>query len=114
MPRAVESTVFGRWPSISTGPITGYVVPAGFVAVVKCISIVWGDVTASGLDAWVQAEDLTKFSRYTWAATLSLISNFGGVQVSWGSWVMNETEELQAQCNAGACDIQASGFLLAA
>lgn len=114
MAGAAQSTVFFRAPSLSSGPVTEYVVPVGFVAVVKCISIVWGNVIASGLDAWVQTQDLCKLSRYSWAFTVGTPTNFGGVQVSWGSWVLNEGEELQAQCNAGACDIQASGFLLSA
>lgn len=109
---AVRSTNFFRAPAFSGGPTTLFSVPAGKLAVVKCISIVWGDVAISGVDAWVQSQDLCKFARYTWASTLSDVTNFGGTFIAWGAWTLDSAEELQVQTAAGTVDIQASGYLL--
>lgn len=109
---SVFSTNFFRHASQSGGPTLEFTVPAGHVAVVKCMTIVWGDVTASGLDAWVQTEDLCKLVRYTYAFTLSTPTNFGGVFIGYGAWTLLEGESLYSQAVAGTCDIQASGYLL--
>ena len=109
---AIISTNFFRAPAFSGGPTAVYMVPTGKRAVVKCFSIVWGDILASGLDAWVQTEDLCKLVRYTWAFTLSTPTNFGGVFIGWGSWAVLDGETLSVQTASGTCDIQASGYLL--
>lgn len=109
---AILSTNFFRAAASSGGPTPVYTVPTGKRAVVKCFSIVWGDIIASGLDAWVQTEDLCKLVRYTWAFTLSTPSNFGGVFIGWGSWVIDDGETLSVQTASGTCDFQASGYLL--
>ncbi len=108
------STNFFRAPSASGGPTAAYTVPAGFRAVVKCITIVYGDITVSGLDAWVQTEDLCKLARYTWAGTLSTPQNFGGTYLAFGDWVVYDGETMSWQTASGTCDIQASGYLLTA
>lgn len=87
-------------------------VPAAKLAVVKCISIVWGNVAVSGVDAWVMSQDLCKFARYTWALTLSDPTNYGGTFIAWGAWTMDSGESLLCQTAAGTVDIQASGYLL--
>lgn len=109
---AVISANFFRAPAFSGGATPVYTVPSSKRAVVKCISIVWGDIVASGLDAWVQTEDLCKLVRYTWAFTLSTPTNFGGVFIGWGAWTLLDGETLSVQTAAGTCDIQASGYLL--
>ena len=112
MPRPPYSTNFFRAESASGGPTAVYTVPTGFVAVVKCYSIVWGNIIASGLDAWVQTEDLCKHVRYTWAFTVGTPTNFGGTFIGFGDWVLLAGETLYTQTAAGTCDIQASGYLL--
>lgn len=112
MASSVFSLNFFRHPAQGGGPTDEYTCPTGHVAVVKCITITWGDIVASGLDAWVQTQDLTKLLRYSWAFTLGTPTNFGGTLVGYGSWTFNSGETLQSQCNAGTCDIQASGYLL--
>jgi len=112
MASPVFSENFFRAPSFSGGATAVYTVPTGFRAVVKCISIVYGDITASGLDAWVQTEDLCKLVRYTWASTLSTPQNFGGTALFYGAWTALDGETLSVQTASGTCDIQASGYLL--
>lgn len=112
MARPVYSTSFVSVPSASGGPFDAYTVPLGYIAVVKQMSIVWGDVVASGLDAWFQKDDLTKIWRYAYAFTPSTPSNFGGVSAWWGMHVLTEGQILQVQTAAGTCDFAASGYLL--
>jgi hypothetical protein len=108
----VYSTGFFRAASVSGGPSTEYVVPAGYVAVVKCISIVWGDLLISGLDAWVQTQDLAKLVRYTYQTPPAAPDNIGGCFVQEGVWTLNNGDELQVQTALGTCDFTASGYLL--
>jgi len=112
MSAPVYSTNFFRAAAFSGGPTPVYTVPANKRAVVKCITIVWGNIIASGLDAWVQTEDLCKLARYTWALTLSSPTNYGGTALFFGNWVVLDGETLSCQTAAGTCDIQASGYLL--
>lgn len=112
MARPVYSTRFASAPAVTGGPFVAYTVPAGYLAVVKDMSIVWGDVIASGVDAWFQTDDLTKLWRYTWAFTLGTPTNFGGTAAWWGMKVLTAGEELQVQTAAGTVDFAASGYLL--
>lgn len=89
-----------------------YVVPAGYLAVVKDMRVVWGDIIASGLDAWFQDDGLTKFLRYSWAFTVGSPTNFGGDHQLWGMVVLGEGTELQIQTAAGTADFSAAGYLL--
>lgn len=109
---AVYSTKFVEAASFSGGPSVRYTVPAGFVAVVKCMSVAWGDITASGLDAWFQSDTLAKLARFTWAFGFSTPYNLGGQQQWWGSWVLTAGQTLAVQTAAGTCDMWASGYLL--
>lgn len=109
---SVFSEQFISHASLTGGPYDEYVVPAGYVAVVKTITIIWGDVAVSGIDAWVQLDNLTKLWRYTWASTLSDVTNFGGSSRFWGSHVCKPGQIIQAQTVAGTCDVQAGGYLL--
>jgi len=112
MAAPVYSTNFFRAPGFSGGPTAQYTVPGGKRAVIKCITIVWGNVIASGIDAWVMTDDLCKLLRYTWALTLSSPTNYGGTLVGFGNWVVLDGETMLTQTAAGTCDIQASGYLL--
>ena len=110
---AVYSKQFCSSAGVTGGPFTVYTCPPGRLAVVKSMTIVWGDVVASGADAWFQTDDLTKLTRYAWGFTLATPTNFGGDQHRWGSWVLNPGQELQIQTAAGTMDFAASGYELA-
>lgn len=109
---AVYSTQFFAEPSVSGGPFPLFTVPDGFLAVVRCISFVWGDITASGLNAWVQTDNLTKLARKTWGITFSDPTELGGVLICNGRWAVQAGDTLSAQNTTGACDIFCSGYLL--
>lgn len=107
------SRQFFEAPSFSGAATTFYVVPAGYLAVVRCITIVHGDVLGSGLDAWVQTDSLTKLVRSTINIGLSPQPNwYGGTDLYAGWWAVNAGEELQCQTAAGTVDIYCSGHLL--
>lgn len=99
-------------PAFSGGPTLVYTVPAGLVAVVKNISIVWGDVSISGLDAWVQDNTLAKLVRRTIQLPAQPNETLGGSDSFAGWWVYVPGEQLFAQTVAGTCDILASGYEL--
>jgi hypothetical protein len=100
-------------PATTGGPHLAYTVPAGFVAVVKNISIAWGDVTISGLDAWVVDGALAKLVRRAIAAVTQPYEVEGGCDSFQGWWVYNAGETLSVQTASGTCDILASGYELA-
>jgi hypothetical protein len=108
----VYSTKFVEAAAFSGAASYRYTVPPGQVAVVKCMSVVWGDITASGLDAWFQSDSLAKLARFTWAFGFSTPYNLGGQQQWWGSWVLTAGQLLGIQTAAGTCDMWASGYLL--
>lgn len=112
MPGTVYSRLFGSGPSISDGPYEFFVVPDGYLAVIKCISIVYGNITDTGLDAWVQTGDLAKLVRYAWASSLGDLYNYGGVALFYGSWVVEVADNLSWQTASGTCDFKVSGYLL--
>lgn len=100
-------------PSFSGGPTTFYTVPAGYLAVVRCITIVHGNVIASGLDAWVQTDSLTKLVRsVVQIGTAPEPDWYGGTDLYAGWWALNAGEELQCQTAYGTVDIFCSGHLL--
>jgi hypothetical protein len=109
--RPVYSALFFRAPAASGGPTLAYTVPAGFLAVVRTMSVVWGDVTISGLDAWVQTEDLAKLCRVTLATGLSG-TTIGGCSIFNGHWAVEPAETLSVQTASGTCDFTCSGYLL--
>lgn len=112
---ALYSTRFLTLPAFTGGPSFPFTVPAGYRAVVRTISIVWGDVVISGLDAWVQTADLTKLARATRAVGISLPPDLvGGCFIGDGRWVLDEGDTLEGQTAAGTVDIHVAGYLLSA
>lgn len=112
MAETVYSVNFFRVGSFTGGPMVVYTVPPGYRAVIKCVTIVYGDVTASGVDAWLQTAEGCKLCRYTWGVTSSQVANLGGTALFFGSWVLEPGEPLSAQTVAGTVDIQANGYQL--
>lgn len=110
---AVYSQLLARAPGFSGGPVDYYTPPPGRLAVVKCITIVHGDVVGSGLDAWVQTQDLTKLVRSTINITFTPAPNwYGGTDLYWGMWVVDSGDVLQLQTVAGTVDFYISGYEL--
>lgn len=109
---AVFSTKLFEAPAFSGGPVTQYICPMTFRTVVRTISIVFGNVTISGMDAWVQTQSLTKLCRAVYFTTLSNPTNNGGTMVFNGRWVLDPGDELQTQTVAGTVDFYASGYQL--
>jgi hypothetical protein len=112
MARPVYSHLHFRAPAFSGGPTLQFIAPMGFTTVVKTISIVWGDVVVSGLDAWIQTQDLTKLVRHTIATGIGGLDVIGGCVVYWGDWTLNPLDELSTQCATGTADFYCSGYLL--
>lgn len=108
----VFSTRFAFAPSFTGGPTTVYTVPVGQIAVVKAISMVWGDVRGSGLDAWVQDDAGCKLVRRTMNIGLQDYLDYGGSDLWWGMWVFPAGSSLVFQTVAGTVDLTASGYLL--
>lgn len=99
-------------PSFSGGPTLQYTVPTGKLLLVKCITITWGIVTITGVDAWVQDDGLTKLARYTWfTGMFNVTVNQGGTQLFYGSWAMPEGSSLYTQTSSGTVDFTCTGFL---
>ncbi len=111
-PRPVYSTKFVALPGFTGPAFPAYVVPAGKLAVVKDMRITWGNIVASGLDAWFQTDDLTKLWRYSWGFTIATPTNFGGTAAWWGMTCLEAGQVLEVQTAAGTCDFAASGYLL--
>jgi len=112
MARQLYSTQFFNHASLSGGPVDEFVVPVGFIAVVKSIVITWGIVTVSGVDAWVQDDTLCKLYRYTWFTSTSSLTNNGGSSAWWGMAVLLSGQTLQSQAGTGTVDITCAGYLL--
>ena len=108
----VYSTRLIDAPSFTGGAEPVLVVAPDKLCVIKCITIVYGDIVASGLDAWLQFPSLTKLVRYTWGVGFGGNPNIGGVQQWWGMWVVDPGETVEAQTATGTCDFHASGYLL--
>src|SRR5215831_9895790 len=100
-------------PSVSGGPFWPYVVPGARRAIVKCMSIVWGHIEDSGLDAWFQDDAGTKLTRVSWdivAIPLGVMPDFpryGGSHIAWGSWVLEAGTQLGIQTESGTVDFYA-------
>lgn len=89
-----------------------FICPTSFRAVVRTISIAWGDVSVSGLDAWVHLNDLTKLARRTITFPGPDPAYIGGSFTFDGRWVLEPLESLFTQTAAGTCDFYVSGYLL--
>ena len=99
-------------PSVTGGPLLAYTAPTGFITVVKCITVVWGDVTVSGLDAWVIDDSGAKLVRRTIAAGVQPYEELGGCDVFYGAWAYNGGDGLSVQTASGTADFLASGYQL--
>jgi hypothetical protein len=99
-------------PSVSGGPTTVYVAPAGFRTIVRTLTIVWGNVTLSDLDAWVQLGDLTKIVRKAFTGGGSNPDVIGGHVLWVGHMALNPGDELQVQTADGTVDFAGSGYQL--
>lgn len=112
MPGPVNSTRFFDLQGVFGGTYDAYLVPTGYLAVVKCITITWGNVTVSGLDAGVLFPTGAYAARVVWyAQPLNPTSNFGGTERWWGSWVFNAGEWMRVTVT-NTVDFHASGYLL--
>lgn len=95
-------------PAFTGGPTALYTPPAGFVAVIKTISFVWGDISVSELDAWLQYDDLTKLVRHSEDS----LGSIDTCLVFEGVWVVEPGQTVSAQTDEGTLDIHASGYEL--
>jgi hypothetical protein len=110
---AVYSRKLFTYPSASGGPFLAYTAPEFFVTVVRTISIVWGDVAVSGLDAWVQVADGTKLVRRTLQSVPDPDPMYvGGCAVYDGRWVLDAFDTLSVQTASGTADFAAGGYAL--
>ena len=110
---AVYSTQLTNAPSVTGGPLTTYVVPAGYRAVIKTMSIAWGDVAVSGLDAWFQVISGVKLCRRTITFPGPDPMYIGGSAVFYVTWPIDFGDSLAVQTASGTADFFAGGYLLA-
>jgi hypothetical protein len=108
----VFTALLGRVAGQTGGPLTLYTATADKLAVVTSLSIVWGNVTLSDLDAWFQASDGTKLSRISFSGGSSNPQVLGGDHQVYGRWVLEYPDTLACQTASGTADFYASGFLL--
>jgi hypothetical protein len=99
-------------PAFSGGPTVVYTCAAGLLTVVECISIVYGDVVVSGLDAWVQLQDGTKLCRSTWLVGQSPPTPGYGTDLFVGKWVLEPGDTLALQTADGTVDFTGAGYTL--
>lgn len=106
------STRFFDLPGVFGGTYDAYLVPTDRLAVVKCITITYGDVTLTGLDAGVKFPSGAYAVRVVWQnPILNPTQNFGGTSRWWGTWVFNPGEWMRVAV-ANTVDFHASGYLL--
>ena len=98
-------------PGFSGPASTVFTVPAGKLLVIKFMSVVWGDITGSGLDAWFQTGNGTKLLRFTWAFGFSTPLNLGGQYYVYGTMPVTAGDTVSIQTAAGTADFAAGGFL---
>ena len=109
----VYSDVFVDAPAVSGGPFVAYTAPAGFLTVVKNLSITWGDVVLSDLDAWWVISSGTKLARMQINGGGPFQNTGGGTQQLWGMWALPPGTVLSVQTASGTADFHASGYRLA-
>lgn len=106
----VYSSRIFRAHSIAGSPGVFFTAPAGFVSVVKHISIVIG-ATAFEASAWVEDDEGSKL---VWAHASDDITTAPTTWLWYGEWVMLPGETLAPVTNLPTiADFYASGFLLA-
>lgn len=108
----IYSTKFLEAASFSGAVSYRYTVPDGYVAVVKSITMVWGDVSVDGLDCWLQSDSLAKLVRVSIPTLSSDPLVNGGDHVRWGSWVLEAGQQLGIATGYGTIDAWAGGYLL--
>jgi hypothetical protein len=104
----VFSTRLFRARGYSGAPSVQFAVPAGFVAVVKAISIVHGVQATTG-EAWVEDDEAGQLVAVTTPA-----GSHREVFTWFGEWVFLPAETLSPATDsvATACDFHVAGFLL--
>lgn len=107
----IYSTRLAFAPSLTGGPHTVYTTPTGLLAVVKCMTVVWGDVRGSGLDAWAEDDAGCKLFRQTNNIGFQDDRDYGGSNLYYGTWVFPEATSLVFQTAAGTVDMTASGYV---
>lgn len=112
MSRAPYTAFLGRVAGQSGGPLTLYTARSDVLTVVTSLTIVWGDVTVSGLDAWFQSADGTKLSRMTLAVGITPGSFVGGDHTVYARWALEYPDELLCQTSSGTADFYATGYEL--
>ncbi|MGH9123012.1 MAG: hypothetical protein ACRDYC_13895 [Acidimicrobiales bacterium] len=105
---AVYSQRLFRAPAFSGPPVVFFACPAGFRAVVKCISIVVG-INALGVEAWVEDDE---------GGRLTVLEQSGGAPnlptalVEFGTWTFEPGETLSPGTVTITADFHVSGYLL--
>jgi hypothetical protein len=109
------SVRFFRIPSVSSGPSFAFSVDSAHVAVIKCITAVYGSFSSvSPWEGWIEWNaDGTKLVRGFKPDAVEP-NGFGGVFLWWGSWVVEPGEQIDIHQAQGSGDWQASGYLLSA
>lgn len=105
----VRTQLLGTAPALA-GVSTLFEVPSGFVYVVTCATMVWGDTEISGLDVWFMRDDLTKLLRVFQASGIT--GSNPGFQTPLVRWVFEPGQQLLAQAGTGTADFSANGYTL--
>lgn len=105
----VRTQLLGTAPALA-GISTLFEVPAGFVYVVTCATVVWGNTETSGLDVWFMRDDLTKLLRVFQAYGIG--SSDPGYDSPQVRWVFEPGQQLIAQAGTGMADFSANGYTL--
>jgi hypothetical protein len=108
----VFSTKFVEAAAFSGAVSYRYTVPAGYIAVVKSMSITWGNASLFGIDAWIQTDSLAKLFRRTIDPLGSDPQVAGGTAIAFGSWVLEAGQQLGVETGVGTVDLWAGGYLL--
>jgi hypothetical protein len=107
MSRVYSDRLF-RAPAFSGPAVVFFTVPAGFVAVAKCIAIVVG-TNVVDTEAWVEDDE---------GGRLTVLSQTGTppfpplALVSFGTWTFLAGETLAPATNSVTADFHVSGYLL--
>lgn len=111
MASPVYSTRLFRQHSVAGAPGVAFAAPAGFVTVVKQISIVIG-ATALVASAWVEDDEGGKLA---WAHASDDFTTAPFTSIFYGEWVLLVGETLSPVTDLPTiADFYVSGFLLAA
>lgn len=110
MPLPVYSARLARAASFAGGPEVFFSAPAGFVTVVKCMSIVTGSAAVSQ-SAWIEDDESGKILWHFASGDLGVDPK---TTIAFGEWVFLETETISfATDTETTADFFVSGYLLA-